>query len=318
MAADARTRSREALDSVCEKHRELSAAVGTAAAWAAAVASRTQQEADDVAWRRATAEFADHASAGAWDNVLREYQPVVVWAESAERLSELHDDLGTALLGPAAYKSVSGLAPANALRTVKLTIESAWRADRASRAFNGYLTEAPPVYQQMWQHYHDWAAEVDCAADVLDDTGLTSLWLRSAYAHSVTDRCDRTVLVFRDVYATLARAQFEPLVLAEWNSRDIPMSTAALEARGLRDQDDVRSAITSRVAFIIDEWIGALLAGSLPEADRDVTVRALEVQYPEAMTIWRRRCAARVSNGEPALRVPAAFYSRRQPEHRAS
>lgn len=51
-----RTRARAALDAVSDKHRAFSAAVGAAAAWAAAVASRTRQEADDVAWRRVAAE----------------------------------------------------------------------------------------------------------------------------------------------------------------------------------------------------------------------------------------------------------------------
>jgi hypothetical protein len=316
MGPDDRTRARTAIDAVSDKHRALSAMVGVAGTWAAAVVSRTQREAEDVAWRRASAELDAGASAGAWDNVLRDYQPVAVWPEYSERLTELHDDLGTALLGPAAYMSVAGLAPANSLRTVKHTIESAWRDDRASRMFDGYLTEAPLIYQEMWQRYRDWVHEVDCTVDVLEDAGFTSLWMRT-YANSVTDRLERAVQVFRDVYSALARSQFEPLVLSEWNSRDIPMEKAALEARGLRDQADVRAAITSRVAFIIDEWIGALLAGSLPEAARDATVRALEDQYPEAITVWRRRCAARESSGQPALRVPAAFYNRRS-QRRAS
>jgi hypothetical protein len=311
MGADDRTRARAALDAVGDKHRAFSAAVGAAAAWATAVASRTRQEADDVAWRRAAAELDDVASAGAWDNVLRDYQPLVVWPEYGQRLTELHDDLGTALLGPAAYKSIAGLAPANSLRTVKHAIESAWREDRAAGIFDGYLTEAQLIYQGMWQSHHEWVDEVNCAADLLDRSGFTSLWMRSTYVTSVIDRADRAAQVFRDVYAALARAEFEPLVLVEWNSRDIPMAKAALEARGMRNQDDVRRAFTSNAAFIIDQWIGALLAGSLPEVDRDVTIRALEEQFPEAMTIWRRMCASRVANGEPALRVPAGFYNRR-------
>ena len=317
MVGDDRTLARAAIDAVIDRHRALSATVAAAATWAAAVTSRTQREADDIAWRRATAEFDGGASAGAWDNVLRDYQPLVVWPEYAERLTELHDDLGTALLGPAAYKSVAGLAPANSLRSVKHTIESAWREDRASRTFDGYLTEAPPIYEQMWQLYRSWVDEVDCAADVLDQTGFDSLWMRSTYAKSVSDRMDRAVQVFRDVYATLARAKYEPLVLSEWNSRDIPMEKTALEARGMQDQDDVRRAFTGNAAFVIDQWIGALLAGSLPEADRDVTVRALEDQFPEAIAVWRTRCAARLASGQPALRVPAGFYNRR-PERRAS
>jgi hypothetical protein len=317
MGTGDRTRARAALDAVGEKHRAFSAAVGAAAAWAAAVASRTRLEADDVAWRRAAAEVDDDISAGVWDDVLRDYQPLVVWPQYAERLTELHDDLGTALLGPAAYKSVAGLAPANALRTVKHTIDFAWREDRASRTFDGYLTEAPLIYQEMWQSHHEWVDEVNCAADVLDRSGFTSLWMRSTYVPSVIDRADRAAQVFRDVYAALARSQYEPLVLIEWNSRDIPMEKAALEARGMSNQDDVRRAFTSNAAFIIDQWIGALLAASLPEADRDVTVRALEEQFPDAMTIWRSCCASRLSKGEPALRVPAAFYNRR-PRRRAS
>ena len=50
----------------------------------------------------------------------------------------------------------------------------------------------------------------------------------------------------------------------------------------------MRRAIASRVAFIIDRWIAALIAGGLSEQERDVTVRALEDKYPEAVEVWRR------------------------------
>ena len=230
----------------CDKHRALSAMVGAAATWATAVALRTQRQADDVAWRRATAEMLNDGSAGAWVDELRDYQPVVVWPEYAQRLTELHDDLGTALLGPATYKSVAGLAPANAPRTVKHTIESAWREDRASQTFEGCLPEVVGIDDQMWLRRQEWVGEVRCAADVLELTGFTSLWMRSTYSSSVRDRLDRAVQVYRDVYAALARSQYEPLVLMEWNRRDIPMEKAAMEAHGVRDQDDVRAAITTR------------------------------------------------------------------------
>jgi hypothetical protein len=203
--------------------------------------------------------------------------------------------------------SVAGLAPANSLRTVKHAIESAWREDRASRSFEGYLPEAAVIDEQMCLRHHEWTGKVRCAADVLDHTGFASLWMRT-YANSVIDRLDRAVRVLRDAYAAAARAQFEPLVLMEWNSRNIAMEKAALEARGLRDQDDVRAAITHRVALVIDDWICALMVGGLPEADRDVTVRALEGEFPDAVTAWRGICAARVANRHPALRVPPMFY----------
>ena len=227
--------------------------------------------------------------------------------EYAQRLTELHDDLGTALLGPAAYKSVAGLAPANSLRTVKHTIESAWREDRASQTFEGCLPEVVGIYDEMWLRRHDWVGKVHCAADVLEQTGFTSLWMRRTYSSSVRDRLDRAVQVYRDVYAALARSQYEPLVLMEWNRRDVPMEKAALEGRGLRDQDDVRAAITSRVASIIDEWICALMVGGVSDSERERTVRSLDDQYPEAITAWRGICAARVANRHPALHVPMSF-----------
>lgn len=300
MGADDRALAREALDAVSVRHRALSAAVGAAASWAATVAARTQRQADDVAWRRTTADITGDDSAGAWGSELRGYQPVVVWPQYAERLSELHDDLGTALLGPVIYRSVAGLAPANAPRTVKHMIESAWREDRAARVFEGCLTEAPPIDQDIWLRRQEWASEVRCAADVLEQTGFDSLWMRSTYSASVWDRQRRAVRAFLDVYATLARSQFEPLLLTEWKRWD---------AHGVREQGDVRSAITHRAALIIDDWIGSLLAGGVSESEQEMTERALEDQYPDAMTAWRGICAARVANGHPALQKPKAFYT---------
>lgn len=309
MGADDRARARKALDALGDRHRALSAAVGAAATWADAVASRTQQDADDVAWRRATADMTGDDSAGVWGRELRYYQPLVVWPQYAERLTELHDDLGTALLGPVIYKSVAGLAPANAPRTAKHTIELAWRDDRAARILDGCLTEVPPIDQDIWLRHNEWASEVRRAADVLEQTGFTSLWMRRTYANSVTDRLKRAVRVFRDVYAALARSQFEPLVLMEWKRRDIAMETAATEAARLRDHDEVLVAITHRAAVIIDDWIGSLLAGGISESERDRTVRVLEDQFPDAVAAWRGICAARVSNRHPALQIPRAFYT---------
>lgn len=310
MGADDRTRARTALDAVSDRHRALSAMVGAAATWASAVAARSQQKADDVAWRRATADITGDASAGAWDSELQDYQPLVVWPQYAERLTELHDDLGTALLGPVIYKSVAGLAPANAPRTVKHTIESAWREDRASRIFEGHLPEAAGIHEEMRARHREWVDEVDCAVDVLELTGFVSLWMRT-YRNSVTDRLKRAVRVLHDVYAAAVRAQYEPCVLIEWNRRDIPLPNNSLAKHLLPTQADVRRAIASRVAFIIDRWIAALIAGGLSEQERDVTVRALEDKYPEAVEVWRRMCASRVSSGLPAVPVPSAFYGRR-------
>lgn len=310
MGVDDRTRARTAIDAVKDKHRALSAVVGAAAAWAGAVASRTQQEADDVAWRRATAEFDGGASAGAWDDVLRDYQPLVVWPQYSERLTELHDDLGTALLGPVIYKSVAGLAPANAPRTVKHTIEAAWREDRASRHFEGQLPEAAGIHGEMRQRHREWVDEVDCAVDVLEQTVFDSLWIRT-YRNSVTDRLKRAVRVLHDVYAAAAWAQFESSVLIEWNRRDVPLPHNSLAKHLLPTQADVRRAIASRVAFIIDRWVAVLIAGGLGEQERNVTVRALEDKYPEAVEAWRRMCASRVSSGLPAVPVPSALYGRR-------
>ena len=87
---------------------------------------------------------------------MRDYQPLVVWPQYAERLVELHNDLGTALLGPVIYRSVAGLPPANAPRTVKHTIESAWREDRASRLFEGHLPEAAGIHEEMRQRHREW------------------------------------------------------------------------------------------------------------------------------------------------------------------
>jgi hypothetical protein len=310
MGTEDRTRARAAIDAVSDKHRALSAMVGAAATWAAAVSSRTQRAADDIAWRRTTADITGDASAGAWGSELRDYQPLVVWPEYAERLTELHDDLGTALLGPAAYKSVAGLAPANSLHTVKHSIESAWREDRASQTFEGYLPEVVGIYDQMCLRHHDWVGKVRCAADVLDQTGFTSLWMRSAYVSSVRDRLDRAMQVYRDVYAALARSEYEPLVVMESNRRDVHMENAALGSSGLRDQDDVRVAVISRTASIIDEWVGALMVGGVGDSERERTVRALDDRYPDAMTAWRGICAARVSNRHPALYLPPSFYQR--------
>ena len=309
MGADDRTRARAAIDAVSDKHRALSATVAAAATWAAAVTSRTRQEADDVAFRRATADITGDPAAGAWGDELRDYQPLVVWPEYADRLIELHNDLGTALLGPAAYKGAAGLAPANALRTVKHTIEAAWRADRASRTFDGHLTEAPPIDQDIWLRRQEWVSEVGCAADVLEQTGFTSLWMRSTYSASVWDRLGRAERVFRDTYVALARSQFEPLVLREWKRRDVQLEKAVLESRGVGDQDGARAAITHPVALIIDDWIGALMVGGLSESECDMTVRILEDQFPDAVSVWRGICAARVANGHRALQVPRAFYT---------
>lgn len=307
MVADDRARARAAIDAVIDKHRALSAMVGAAGTWAAAVASRTQREADDVAWRRSTADLTGDASAGAWDSELRDYQPVVVWPQYAERLAELHDDLGTALLGPVIYKSVVGLAPANAPRTVKHTIESAWRQDRASQTFEGCLPEVVGIYDQMWFRRQDWTGKVHCAADVLEQTGFDSLWLCSTYSSSVRDRLDRAVQAYRDVYATLARSQFEPLLLTEWKRRDVPMDSATMQVHGLRWQDGVRAAIGGRAALVIDDWIGSLMAGGASESEQEMTVRELADKFPEAMTVWRGICAVRVANGYPALQKPKAF-----------
>lgn len=305
MATHDRTRARAAIDTVIEKHRAVSAMVGAMASWAAAVAARTQREADDVAWWRATADLTGDASAGEWCSELRDYQPLVVWPEYAERLLELHDDLGTALLGPAIYKSVSGLAPANSARTVKHTIESGWREDRASHTFEGCLPEVVGFYDQLCLRRHDWQGKVNWAADLLEQTGFTSLWMRSTYSSSVRDRLDRAVQVYRDVYAALARARYEPSFLVEVNRRDAPVETAALEGRG---RDEVRAASTNCMAAILDEWICALMTGGVSDSELERTERALEHQYPEAMTAWRAICAARVANRHPALDKPQSFY----------
>jgi hypothetical protein len=310
MATDDRTRARAALDAVGDRHRALSAMVGAGATWACAVTARSQQEAEDVAWRRVTADITGDASAGAWDSELRDYQPLVVWPQYAERLTELHDDLGTALLGPVIYRSVAGLAPANAPRTVKHTIESAWREDRASRIFEGRLPEAARIHEKMRARHREWVDEVDCAVDVLEQTGFSSVWIRT-YTSSVTDRLERAVRVLHDVYTAAAWAQYEPCVLIEWNRRDIPLPDNSLAKHLLPTQADVRRAIASRVAFIVDGWIAALIAGGLSEQERDVTVRALEDKYPEAVAVWRRMCASRISSGLPAVPVPSALYGRR-------
>jgi hypothetical protein len=317
MGADDSTRARAAIDAVIEKHRDMSAAVGAAATWAAAAAIRSQQKADDVAWSRATAYLTGDMSACAWSYELRDYEPIVVWSEYAERLTELHDDLGTALLGPVIYRSVAALAPANAPRTVKHIIELTWREHRASRVFEGRLPEAAQIHQELRQRHDEWVCEVDCAADVLEQTGFTSLWMRSTYSASTTDRLKRAVRVFHDVYAAAAWAQNEPHVLMEWTRRDIPLPNNSLAKHLLPTQADVRRAIASRVAFIIDRWIAALIAGGLSDQERDVTVLALENKYPEAVAGWRRMCASRVSSGLPAVPVPSALYGGR-PKRRAS
>jgi hypothetical protein len=309
MGVEDRTRARAAIDAVSDKHRALSAMVGAATIWAAAVALRTGLDARDVAWLRATAELGDDVSAGAWmDSELRDYSPLVVGIEYAAGLAELHDDLCTAGLGPAAYKSIAGLAPAKPLRTVKHLMDLAWRADREAHVFEGRLAEAAYVDQEMRQRHDEWVAEVDCAVDVLEDTGFQSLWMRP-YRDSVTDRLRHAVPMFHEVYAALARAQFEPLVLTEWKRRNLQLEKAVLESWGPGDQEDVRVAITHRVAAIIDDWIGSLLAGGLSEQERDVTARALDDQYPDAMMAWRGICAARVANRHPALQIPKAFYT---------
>jgi hypothetical protein len=311
MGAEDRTRARAAIDAVSGKHRALSATVAAAASWAAAAAARTRQEADDVAWRRTTAELDDATSTGAWDNVLRDYQPLVVWPEYGQHLAELHDDLGAALLGPAAYKSVAGLAPANALRTVKHTMESAWRDDRACRVFDGRLPEAAKIHEEMRQCHDDWVAEVNCAVDVLEQTRFTSLWMRP-YKDSVTDRLRHAVPMFREVYTATAWADYEPCLLIEWNQREIPLPKDAFARHWLPTQADVRRNFANRAAFVVDRWIAALIAGGLSEQERDVTTRVLDDRYPEAMAAWRRMCASRVSSGLPAVPVPPALYGVRR------
>lgn len=309
MATHDRTRARAALDAVGDRHRALSAMVGAAATWAAAVAARSQQEADDVAWRRATADITGDASAGAWDSELRDYQPLVVWPQYGQRLAELHDDLATALLGPVIYRSVAGLAPANAPRTVKHTIEAAWRQDRASRVFEGRLPEAARIHADTQARHREWVDEVDCAVDVLEQTGFTTLWMRT-YRNSTTDRLTRAVRMLHDVYTAAAWAQYEPCVLIEWNRRDIPLPENSLAKHLLPTQDHVRRGIANRAAYIINGWIATLIAGGLSEQERDVTIHALEDRYPDAVAVWRRGCALRVSSGLPAVPVPSALYGR--------
>jgi hypothetical protein len=300
MGPDDRTRARTAIDAVSDKHCAMSAMVGAAASWATTVSRRSQEKADDVAWHRATDDLTGEMSAGAWSYELRDYQPLVVWPQYGERLKELHDDLGTALLGPVIYKSVAGLAPANSARTVKHTIEAAWRDDRASGAFEGRLPEAAQIQHAMWQRHDEWVDEVACAADVLEQAGFAALWMRSTYSASVTDRLKRAVVMLHEVYAAAAWAENEPCVLMEWNRRDMPIT-----------------GIANRVAFIIDGWMRVLVAGGLSEQELNVTLRALDDKYPQAVAVWRRMCASRVSSGLPAIRVPPAFHHR-PPARRAS